>query len=48
MTATWWASVVKLEGARTRWLTLPRTWQGSFLDRLDDGSLDAVLARLVG
>jgi hypothetical protein len=26
---------------------VPRTWLGSFLDRLDDGSLDEVLARVV-
>ena len=45
--ATWWTYVVKLEGARVRWLTVPRTWLGSFLDRLDDGSLDDVLNRIV-
>lgn len=45
--ATWWTYVVKLSGARDRWLTVPRTWLGSFLSRLDDGSLDEVLARLV-
>jgi hypothetical protein len=47
VTATWWTSVVKLSGDRERWLTVPRVWLGSFLDRLDDGSLDDVLARLV-
>jgi hypothetical protein len=47
VTATWWTSVVKLTGSRERWLTVPRTWLGSFLDRLDDGSLDDVLTRLV-
>ncbi|GAA3159624.1 hypothetical protein GCM10010531_08790 [Blastococcus jejuensis] len=45
--ATWWTYVLRLEGARVRWLTVPRTWMGSFLDRLDDGSLDDVLTRLV-
>jgi hypothetical protein len=40
--------VVKLDGPRTRWLTVPRTWLASFLDRLDDGSLDDVLAEIVG
>ena len=45
--ATWWTYVVKLSGTRDRWLTVPRTWLGSFLDRLDDGSLDEVLARIV-
>lgn len=47
VTATWWTYVVRLEGARVRWLTVPRTWMGSFLDRLDDGSLDDVLTRMV-
>jgi hypothetical protein len=47
VTATWWTYVVKLSGGRERWLTVPRTWLGSFLARLDDGSLDDVLARLV-
>lgn len=47
VTATWWTYVVKLSGTRERWLTVPRTWLRSFLDRLDDGSLDEVLARLV-
>jgi hypothetical protein len=45
--ATWWTYVVKLSGPRERWLTVPRTWLGSFFDRLDDGSLDDVLTRLV-
>ena len=45
--ATWWTYVVKLSGTRERWLTVPRTWLGSFLARLDDGSLDEVMARLV-
>jgi hypothetical protein len=45
--ATWWTYVVKLSGTRDRWLTVPRTWLGSFLARLDDGSLDEVLTRLV-
>jgi hypothetical protein len=45
--ATWWTYVVKLDGPRMRWLTVPRAWVRSFLDRLDDGSLDDVLARLV-
>jgi hypothetical protein len=47
VTATWWTYVVKLSGARDRWLTVPRTWLRSFLDRLDDGSLDEVLDRIV-
>jgi hypothetical protein len=45
--ATWWTYVVKLDGPRTRWLTVPRAWVRSFLDRLDDGSLDDVLAGIV-
>ena len=45
--ATWWTYVVRLDGPRQRWLTVPRTWVRSFLERLDDGSLDEVLARLV-
>jgi hypothetical protein len=45
--ATWWTYVVRLEGPRQRWLTVPRTWVRSFLERLDDGTLDEVLARLV-
>jgi hypothetical protein len=45
--ATWWTYVVRLEGPRQRWLTVPRTWVRSFLDRVDDGSLDEVLSRLV-
>jgi hypothetical protein len=45
--ATWWTYVVKLDGLRTRWLTLPRPWVRSFLDQLDRGALDAVLASLV-
>jgi hypothetical protein len=45
--ATWWTYVVRLEGRQVRWLTVPRPWMGSFLDRLDDGTLDDVLARLV-
>jgi hypothetical protein len=45
--ATWWTYVVKLDGPRTRWLTVPRTWLASFLDRLDDGALDDVLAGMV-
>jgi hypothetical protein len=47
VTATWWTYVVKVSGTRDRWLTVPRTWLGSFLDRLDDGSLDEVLPRIV-
>lgn len=45
--ATWWTYVVQLSGSRERWLTVPRTWLASFLARLDDGSLDEGLARLV-
>lgn len=45
--ATWWTYVLRLEGPRVRWLTVPRTWMGSFLDRLDDGTLDDSLAALV-
>jgi hypothetical protein len=47
VTATWWTYVVKLDGPRARWLTVPRTWLASFLDRLDDGALDEVLAGMV-
>jgi hypothetical protein len=47
VSATWWTYVVQLDGPRTRWLTVPRTWLGSFLDRLDDGSLDDVLRAIV-
>ncbi len=47
VSATWWTTVVRLDGGRTRWLTVPRVWLDSFLERLDDGSLDEVLARLV-
>jgi hypothetical protein len=45
--ATWWTYVIRLDGPRQRWLTVPRTWVRSFLERLDDGTLDEVLGRLV-